>query len=173
LIERTSAAARDPQIAASVRDLLNAMMNIDAAQAAERHLDEVPALALTQNTGLKLGEVRNTSTAEATGIGPPMIKKMTLRIARADAASGDVQMVLTENFDPDSIRQFLVAVAGRTGRDPEDMKKMDITLDGRTEFEVVDGMTRTMRRRSTMSSNLMGNTLVITDRKDVTVTAAP
>jgi hypothetical protein len=162
----------DPQIAANVRQLLEGLTRLDAEQAAQASLDEVPALAIGQNTGLKPGQTRRDAVAVANGIGPPMIKRMALSIASADAASGDVRFALTEDYDPDSIRALLVALAGKLGRDPEDMKRMNITLDGRTDIEVAGGMTRAMHRQSTMMSNLMGNTLVIKDRKDVTVTPA-
>jgi hypothetical protein len=172
MIDGLSASAGNAQVEAMVRQILSGMLNADAERAAKTNLDELPALAVAQTTGLKIGEVRTTSVPEPTGIGPPMIKNITLAIARADAASGDTRFVLTERYDPDSIRAFLLALAGQTGRDPEDMKKMDITLDARTEIDVSGGMTRALHRQSTMKSNLMGNTLVITDRKDVTVTPA-
>jgi hypothetical protein len=172
MIDRLTASGVDPQIAANVRQLLEGLTRLDAEQAAQASLDEVPALAIGQNTGLKPGQTRRDAVAVANGIGPPMIKRMALSIASADAASGDVRFALTEDYDPDSIRALLVALAGKLGRDPEDMKRMNITLDGRTDIEVAGGMTRAMHRQSTMMSNLMGNTLVIKDRKDVTVTPA-
>lgn len=50
---------------------------------------------------------------------------------------------------------------------------MEISLNAETDIEVSGGMTRALHRRSTTSSNLLGNTVLITDRKDVTVTPAP
>lgn len=162
----------DPQAAAVARKLLNGLTQLTPEQAAQGNLDEVPALAAVQNTGLKPGETRRGSDRPPNAVGPAMVKLTALSIASADAASGDVRYAMTENYDAVSIREFLLAVAGQVGRDPEDMKKMDITLDGRTDFAVSGGMTRALHRQSTMKSNLMGNTLVITDRKDVTVTPA-
>ncbi|HXX26740.1 MAG TPA: hypothetical protein VEJ40_08795 [Pseudolabrys sp.] len=172
MVERLAAMAGDPQVAANVRTMFAGMLNVDAETAARANLDELPALALGQNTGLKVGDVRRESVSEPSGIGPPLVKVRALSVAQADAATGNVKLTLTENYDLESIRKFLVALASQAGRDPEDMKKMDITLDGRTEIEVVDGMTRAMHEQSTMSADLMGNTVVTKDRKDVTVTPA-
>jgi len=173
MIDRlTSSSSVDPRIVTTVRGLLNGLTQLTPEQAAQGNLDEVPALAVVQNTGLKPGETRRGSDRPPNAVGLAMVKLTVLSIASADAASGDVRYALTENYDAASIREFLLAMAGKLGRDPEDMKKMEITLDGRTDFEVSGGMTRALHRQSTMKSNLMGNTLVITDRKDVRVTPA-
>lgn len=173
MIDRmTSGSGVDPRVAVAARGLLHGLTQLTPEQAAQASLDEVPALAVAQNTGLKPGETRRESSRPPNAVGPAMVKLTALSILSADAASGDVRYAMTESYDPASIHELLLAVAGKVGRDPEDMKKMEITLDGRTEFEVADGMTRALRRQSTMKSNLMGNTLVITDRKDVTVTPA-
>lgn len=172
MIERMLAANKDPQAAAVARQMLAGMTRLDPAQAAQANLDEVPALAVSQNTGLKVGETRRDAVAVPNGIGPPMLKKTELTIADADGASGKVRFKLTETYDEDSLRTFLVAIAKATGRDPDDMKQMQMTLDAQTDIEVTDGMTRSIRRQSTTSANLLGNTLVTRDRKDVTVTPA-
>lgn len=173
MIDRlTSGGGIDPQVATQVRTLLSGLTQFTPEQAAEANLDEVPALAVAQNTGLRPGETRRETLRPPNAVGPAMVKLTALSIASADAASGDVRYAMTESYDPASMREVLLAAAGALGRDPEDMKKMEITLDGRTDFEVSGGMTRALHRQSTMKSNLMGNTLVITDRKDVTVTPA-
>jgi hypothetical protein len=172
LIERTSASAENTQVAAGVRQMMSGMLAVDAAKAAELNMDEVPALALTQNTGLKLGEVRRDTVTVPTGVGPPFIKTLELTIAKADAASGKAQLTLTESYDQESMRAFLVAIAQRGGGNPDDMKAMAITLDARSDIEVADGITRSIHRQSTTSSNLMDNTLVQFESKDVTVSPA-
>jgi len=172
MIDRLAAAGENPQVAAAVRKLFSRLTKIDAAQAAEELLDELPALALTQNTGLHPGEMRRREVEEPSGIGPPLVKTIALSIASADPASGDVRFRLEEHIDPDSILRFLAAVASQLGRDPNDLKKMEIALDGKTDIEVSGGMTRALHRHSTTSSNLLGNTVVIADRKEVTVRPA-
>jgi len=173
MVDRLAAANDNAQLAAAVRNLLAGMADIDGAKAAELYLDELPALARGQNTGLKIGEVRRASTAEPNPLGT-MVTNTELSIASADPVSGRVRLLRTESYDAESIRQFLSAMVTRAGgSNAGDMKEMKISLDGRTEIDVADGMTRALHEQSTMSANLMGNTVVTTDRKDVTVSPAP
>jgi hypothetical protein len=53
------------------------------------------------------------------------------------------------------------------------INEMELSLDNRTEFKVVDGMTRSTIEDSTMIANLTGTRRVIKSRKVVTVTPAP
>lgn len=172
MIERTLAHADGAQTAAAARQMLAGMTRLTAEQAAQSYLDEVPALALAQNAGLKPGETRSEDVSVNSGIGTPLLKKMELSIAEADAANGNVRFKLTERYDTDSLRAFLAAIAKQAGNDPNDMKRMQISLEAQTDIDVVNGMTRAMLRRSTTSANMMGNTSVTRDTKDVTVTEA-
>ncbi len=173
MVDTLATANNDAQLAAAVRNLLSGMADIDTTQAAELYTDDLPGLARGQNTGLKLGEARRASTTEANPLGN-MVTNTELSIASADPASGRVRLLRTESYDADSIRQFLVAMVKRAGGgNADDMKEMDIVLDGRTDIDVVDGMTRALHEQSTLTANLMGNRVVTTNRKDVTVTPAP
>jgi len=173
MVSRLAAANDDAQLAAALHNLLGGMADINVTQAAELYLDDLPALARGQNTGLKIGEVRRASRAEANLLGT-LVTNTELSIASVEPESGHLWLLRREFYDPSSIQQFLVAMVKRAGgSNAADMTKMNISLDGRTDIDVVDGMTRPRHEQSTMSANLMGNPLVTTDRKDVIVSSAP
>ena len=168
-----------PEVASVVQQMLAPMLQVDETSAAELYLDQLPALALTQNTGLKLGEIRRDSISQPNPMGKLVINR-ALEIAEADPATGDVKYVLTESYDPASMQAFLVQLLerlGRTGTDvsePEkNIKDLVMSLDERTESKVTDGMTRSMIEESTSNADLPGTKRVIKSRKVVTVTPAP
>jgi hypothetical protein len=164
---------KDVQVALAARRLLAGMTRIDDKQAAEQYLDELPGLAMGQNTGLKIGEVRRAKVEEPNGIGPPLVKNTALTIAAADAANGKVHLRLTETYDADSVRRFVIALRKKAGdSNADDAKDMQITMEAATDIEVVDGMTRSLHEETTTSANFFGNTSVTKSRKDVTVTPA-
>ncbi len=101
-----------------------------------------------------------------------MVKRTELSIVNADADSGDVKLALMENYDPESIRAFLAVVRQKAGGNPSDVQSAKLSISGRTDMEVAGGMTRVLREQSTTSSDNGGNTMVIKQRKDVTVTPA-
>jgi len=179
MIDAIAKGNSDPQVAEAMRQTLAPMLEVDEAGAAGFYLDQLPALAAGQNTGLKLGETRRNSITRSSPLGDLVINR-TLTIAEADAATGDVKIVLTESYDPDSIRAFLHQMLERLGRNGTDVsepekniKDLELSLDGRTEYKVVDGMTRSLVEESTTIANLSGTRRVIKDRKVVTVTPAP
>lgn len=163
-------AGRNPADAAQVRALLGRMTTIDAVQAAQLYLDEVPLLSLGQNTGLKPGEVRRSTEQMPTPIGAPLVKTSTLSIAAADPATGKLRLALAESYDEASMRAFLTELGRNAGLSASDVQTMKISLEARTEMDVEDGVTRRISRVSTTSNDRMGNRKVTVSRKLVTVT---
>ena len=94
-----------PEVASVVQQMLAPMLQVDETSAAELYLDQLPALALTQNTGLKLGEIRRDLISQPNPMGKLVINS-ALEIAEADPATGDVKYVLTESYDPLRCRHF-------------------------------------------------------------------
>jgi hypothetical protein len=172
MIDRMSAARGNAADAAQLRALLARMTAIDAAQAAQLYLDEVPALALGQNTGLKPGEARRSTEQIPTPIGAPLVKTNALSIVSADPATGKLRLTLTESYDEASMRAFLTELGRHSGLSASDVQKMKISLEAKTEMDVEDGMTRRINRVSTTSNDRMGNRKVTVSRKLVTVTPA-
>jgi hypothetical protein len=182
MVEALAATGKDPQIQAAVVKSLGDMAGVDAARAAELYLDELPNLAVGQNTGLKIGEVRRSAPTQHNMFGlSAFLKTTTLSIVSVDAASGEVHLTLTEVTDPDSMRAMLVGLYEKTrdsdpaeaDRNIEQVKSMALSQETRTEFDVVDGMTRRTRSLSTTSRDLAGNKFIDTTRTSVSVSPAP
>lgn len=169
IIDRLSATMADAEQVAALRRMLEGLTSVDEVGATS-HLSDIELLSRAQNTGLKVGETRRTTTETPTGIGPPLAKLRALSISQTDAATGDALIVLTEAYTQESMRAFLAVIARRSGQaDPDDMQRMKMSLDNRFEIGVVNGMSRTLSEDSVTASDLLGNTMVIKDTKKLTV----
>lgn len=173
-----TSSGKDPAVAAAMRQVLAPMLDVDEKSAAELYMDQLPTLALAQNTGMKIGETRRESVAQPNPIGKLVINR-TFTLAEADPANGDAKFVLTESYDPEAMRAFQASFLDRLrgqGADVSDaektVKELEMALDNRSEFKVVDGMTRSITTDSTLTAKLPGTKRVITSRKVVTVTEA-
>jgi hypothetical protein len=101
-----------------------------------------------------------------------MMKNIALTMLSTDLASGNVKLLLTESYEPESIRAFLAHLLKSAGGNPADAKDMALSLEARTDIDVFGGMTRSLRRDSTTSNRRGENSRVTRTRKTVTVTAA-
>lgn len=172
-----------PQVAAFVDNLLTQMLMVDSAQAAGLYLEQMPQLALGQQTGLKPGEVRRWTDESPSPIGGNLKSLLALQIVRTDAATGNAKLLQTTTYDPASIKQAagnaarqLLAAAGdkiSAAQFDEVVKKMEMRLDGRLEIEVEGGMTRRMHDVTETMATMAGITFTKREVKTVTVTAAP
>jgi hypothetical protein len=171
MIDRV-AAAQDREAAATIRKMFADMTDFDNAKAAALYLDEVGSPAAGQNTGLAAGEVRRSVETAGNPIGPAMKKNVSLTMVSAEPAKGDAKLVLAEAYDQESIRAFLADLVKRAGGNAGDVKDMVVSFDARTDIEVIGGMTRSLRRESTMSNRLSANSRTAKTRKVVTVTPA-
>ncbi|MGD0641346.1 MAG: hypothetical protein ABSC22_11420, partial [Roseiarcus sp.] len=181
MVDALAATATDPRVAAAVTSVFADFANLDPASAAASALDELPTLAIGQNTGLKIGEARRVASTPQVGPGFEIAKTTTLSIASADEATGEVHLTLTEVSDPESMRAMLVGMYSRMRpSDPAGadaaialVKRMTISQENRTDFDVVDGMTRRMETLSTTSRTLANTRRVVTSRTVVTVSPPP
>ena len=180
MTEAIAATVADPQIKAAVQKVFADFADLDPASAAASALDELPTLAIGQNTGLKIGATKTGATAAQGGFGA-IGASTTLSIAAADEATGEVHLTLVEVSDPESMRALLLDMYGRMrAEDPEgvdaaiaQVKRMALSQENRTDFDVVDGMTRRMETLSTTSRRLGNDRRVVTSRTKVSVSPAP
>jgi hypothetical protein len=173
-----SGSSKDPKVAAAMRQVLAPMLDIDEKSAAELYMDQLPILALAQNTGLKPGETRRDSVAQINPIGKLVVNR-TLTLTEADPASGDAKFILVESYDPEGMRAFQTAFLERLRQQGADVsepektvKELELTLDKHSEFKVVGGMTRNVTEDSTMVAKLVGTKRAINSRKVVTIAEA-
>jgi hypothetical protein len=166
------AAAQERETAAAIRRMFASMTDIDNAKAAALYLDELGSLAAGQNTGLVAGEVRRSVETAGNPIGPAMLKNVSLTMISVDPVRGDAKLVLAESYEPESLRAFLADLLKRAGGNAGNVKDMVVSFDAKADIEVTGGMTRSLRRESTMSNRLAANYRTAKTRKVVTVTPA-
>jgi hypothetical protein len=173
-----------PQLVALLNQMMTGLIEVDASQAASAYIDELPALANAQGTGMKLGDIRRFTKSSENPLGGGALKSnAVLELTAADAATGKLTFVNTTSYDVDSLKDFmqsmtkkLLAAAG-DGAKPAQIdsliKSMKLSLDERTVFEVEDGMTRKLSEKSVTTAGAMGQTLSKTETRTITVTRAP
>lgn len=179
LIDNISASSsKDPAIAAAMHQVLAPMLDIDEKSAAELYMDQLPTLALAQNAGLKPGETRRDSVTQPNPIGKLVINR-AFTLEEANPADGEARYVLTESYDPEAMRAFQAELLERLRRQGADVsepektiKELELTLDNRSIFKVVNGMTRSITEDSTMIAKLTGARRVVKSQKIVTVSEA-
>jgi hypothetical protein len=173
-----------PQVADVMKQIMSKMIEVDASEAAELYLEELPMLARAQGTGMKPGEVRHSTDSAANPLGGGMLKSNTsFELTEADPAHGKRLYVRTTAFDDVSLKEMTQAmmrkIAAASG-DPSKaeqvenlVKSMVLSLDERTTFEVEDGMTRKVSEKTVTLASAMGNKVSKTETKTITVSPAP
>jgi hypothetical protein len=174
-----------PQVVALLNQVVARLIEVDTGEAAAAYIDDVPALALAQNTGMKLGEIRRSSMSvdNPLGGGAAMKSNMAFELTEVDAATGNRKFVNTTSYDPAAMKDFMQSVtkkmlaASGDSTKPEQIdslvKSMQLSQDERAVFEVEDGMTRKITERSVMIVRAMGHNLSKTETRTMTVTRAP
>ena len=177
-----AAFASKPEVAATLRKMMMAMLVDDQKQATKLYLGDLQIFALGQNTGLHPGETRRDSDEAPNPLGgTPLKSSTTLRIDRIDPATGNVRLIRTRTFDADAMKEFLnkmmKQMGGVDGKDTQKfeafMKQLTIALDGRAEIDVEGGMTRAVREEDTTTASIMGHSMVKREHKLTTITRAP
>jgi hypothetical protein len=174
-----------PQIVAVLNQMMAGLIEVDASKAAEAYIDDVPALAKAQNTGMKLGDIKRSSMSVANplGGGAAMKSNMAFELTEVDAATGNRKFVNTTSYDAAAMKDFMQSVtkklmaASGDSTKPEQVdslvKSMQLSQDERAVFEVEDGMTRKITEKSVLIVRAMGHNLSKTETRSITVTRAP
>ena len=173
-----------PQVADVMKQMLSRMIEVDATEAATIYLEELPALARAQATGMKPGEVRHSTDSAQNPLGGGLLKSNSaLTLTQADAASGKRVYERTTAYDDASLKEMtqsvtkkLLAASGDASKAEQIeklVKSMALSLDERTIFEVEGGMTRKVSERTLTTASAMGHQMTKTETKTITVTSAP
>jgi hypothetical protein len=172
-----------PQVIAILNKMMSGLIDVDASQAATTYIDELPALAKAQATGMKPGEVRRSSSSAENPLGGGALKSNAVFEMSGADATGKLTFVNTTSYDAGSMKDFVqsfakrLLAAGGDGAKPEQIdamiKSMKLSLDERTVYEVEDGMTRKISEKSVTTASAMGHTLSKNETRTVTVTRAP
>jgi DNA-binding FadR family transcriptional regulator len=175
--------ADKPALADAIEKVMTSMVMVDEKQAPELYLENLPAMATGQQTGLKPGDLRRSVEETPSPMGGGTLKSnIAFQIVTADAASGKVNYLRTSATDAESVKELtlkltqqLFAAAGNSaGADKIEsvMKQMDISMNARTEIEVEDGITRRVRDQSDIVASAVGQTVKKREIKTITMTPA-
>ncbi len=172
-----------PEVAAKLRELLGTILTEaarDPTNAAQWYLETVALLSTAQNTGLGIGEERQTAKSSPNPFGGDPIKtNTTLRLVEADPATGKVKLVRTEAYDPVALKEFTIALAKKLVSDVSSeqlekiMSQMSMSMDDRTEFIVENGMTRSVAQETLTSVKAMGHAVSKKAHNEVSVAPLP
>jgi hypothetical protein len=180
-IDDVAATAASPEITAAIKKMMADFADIDDKRAAEKNLDDVPAMALGQNTGLKIGEVRRQTVTEPLPGASPLLKTASLTLVEAAPDGAKARFEAVEVTDPESMRAMLLSYLGKLDasdggvREQIDLiKKMQFAQEQKTGIEVTAGMTRTLDIAMTTSKHIPGEAdVLITNHRVVTISPAP
>lgn len=185
MLDNLTAPFKDkPQLQAVLKQMVTGLIEVDASHAASAYIEELPAFAQAQNTGMKRGEVRRTSRAVDNPLGGGALKSCeAFELTEADGATGRRVFVGTTAYDTASMKEFMqsvskkmMAAAGDSTK-PEQIdslvKSMVLSLDQRAVFEVEDGMTRKLTDKSVTTIRAMGHNLQKTEIRTITLARAP
>jgi hypothetical protein len=186
-IDRVMGASKDTAEKKAVfRQMLEGMLILNAQQAADLYLDDVPSLAEGQNTGMHPGEERRSIETSPNPMGgAPMRSNLMLKLEKADPATGDVVYSKTESYDPASVQDLMAAIAKslaeKQGGDPDQaaekmrelLKSIVMVRDEKTELHVQGGMARRIESDKLTTSSGLGTTLNRHEVKTVTIAPMP
>lgn len=168
-----------PEKAAVVHRIADRFAALDDKQSAELCLDDLPLLALGQNTGLQPGDSRKTTLPVANPLVGGITKLLTLSVAKDDPATGKVRYLMTETFDPDSLKTLIGETAKELAVTNARFSEIDrvakngtVVAVARAQLDVEGGMTREMRRQQVISFRAAGSLSVTTEDELVTVSPA-
>jgi hypothetical protein len=170
----------NPQAAAAIRRLTGSLVTDDPARAAELDLEQLPQLAIGQNTGLKPGVPRTTRDAMPSLFGGTPVSAITT-LTLVSAQGSKARYVRTQSYPPESIRQMISDMLKQMGGLPNMptaeleklMKQMAMVSTERLELDVEGGMTRAMKREDEFRIEMMGRVMSKRTLGRVTVAPAP
>ncbi len=183
VVEATTAKFQSNRPAgAFVRDMLLKMYDVPAKEAARVYLDELPQIAVVQNSGLKPGQARRERDDLTSPFGgDPVKSEMVTRLESWDDKTGQATIVRKREIDPESLKQMalggarqLAKVGDKNAITPEvleAMKSITFSMTAETRYLVENGATRSISEREITTASVMGTTL--RKEQDKTVTVQP
>ncbi|CAN7160404.1 hypothetical protein LJR030_000129 [Rhizobium sp. LjRoot30] len=183
--DRITAPFKDkPETVAVLNQIMSGFIFADPASAAQSYLDDLPQLAMAQNTGMALGETRHSSDTTTSPLGGGTLKtSSTFQFLEADPDRGRRIFTNTTVYDPDSVNAIVRSLTARVMANTSDkatpaqiesiVRQMEVSLDERVMYEVEDGMTRQITEKSVTVVRAMGRGLDKTQIRIITVTRAP
>ncbi|MEH2510607.1 hypothetical protein V1291_001961 [Nitrobacteraceae bacterium AZCC 1564] len=163
--------------------MMSDLMTMDAERAAPSFLTEMVTLAKSQNTGMKMGEVRRSTGPADNPLGTTLRSQMSFALSDTDVEKRTAIYHEVRAFDEGSVRDFIFShskavLAKSIGEvTPERlehlMKGTTMTLDGKGFFLVENGMTHQVEDTFSTVASVAGKVSTKIESKTIKVTAAP
>jgi hypothetical protein len=155
------------------------LASVDDKKAAELYLDELSLMAMGQDTGLQPGEIHRAKLPVANALVDGITREFTMSIAQDDSTNGKVRYLVTQTYDPDSMK----AVVGETIKElaltnvstdavNNALKNAVVATVDRAQLDVAGGMARELRRQWITSFRVPGSIMVTTQDELVTISQA-
>jgi hypothetical protein len=169
----------NPDAIAKMREINDRMLAVGDKLAAELYLDDLPTLAMGQNTGLKPGEIGKNVLPVANALATGLTRTVMMSIADADPATGKVSYLMTQTYDADAmrtlvsetVRQMKPAATGTQAME-QAIKTAVLSTIIRAQLDVEAGMTRELRQQSVISFRAPGAIAVTSENELVTIKPA-
>jgi len=169
----------NPEFVARVHDIIDRSLRLDDRQAAQLYVDDLPTLALAQDTGLKKGEIHKSTVTVPSALRSEISKTVMVSLGDADPETGKARYLVTETYDPTSVRALVSeTVKGfsitnvNASLVDQALKSATVAGVSRVQLNVEGGMTRELREESFLSLRAPGTISVDTESKLVTVKPA-
>jgi hypothetical protein len=169
----------NPDAIAKMRELNDRMLAVDDKLAAELFLDDLPTLAMGQNTGLKPGEIAKNVLPVANALTTGLTRTVMMSIADSDPATGKVSYLMTQTYDADAMRTLVAETVRQMNPAASGAQVMEQAIKTavlstiiRAQLDVEAGMTRELRQQSVMSFRAPGATAVTSEDELVTIRSA-
>jgi hypothetical protein len=172
--------ADKPDVAAKMRAMIDAISRRDGDKSPDLLIEDLPLLAVAQNTHLALGQTREEAKLSPSPFGgQPFKTNLTLRLVDVDNDTGARRLIRTSAYDEAALRGFVVDAVAKLGMQGDSakieqmMRQMTLSNNGQTEFTVEHGMTRTVKDDTMLTVNAMGMTANKHQQTQITVAPAP
>jgi hypothetical protein len=164
-----------PESLATLRRVADRMTAVDDKQAAQLFLDDLPILTMGQDTGLQPGELHKATLPVANAMVNGITKMVTLSITQDNPATGKVRYLMTETYDPDSMKALVAETINEMAVTNVNAGTLDravnaaiVSTVARAQLDVAGGMTRELRRQ--MVSSFRGDGAASVTKEDALVT---
>lgn len=165
----------NPKAIAKIRELNERLLAVDDKLAAELYLDDLPTLALAQNTGLKPGDIGKRVLPVANAMSGGLTRTVMMSIANADPATGRVRYLMTQTYDADAMRTLVAETVRQINPDSsgaavveQAIKNAVLSTVIRARLDVEGGMTRELHQQSVTSFRAPG-TLSVTSEDELVI----
>lgn len=163
--------------------IMSDLVSMDPERAAPSFLTELVTLAKSQNTGMKVGEVRRSTDPADNPLGTTLRSETAFSLSEIDVEKRTATYHEVRAFDEGSVKDFIYAHSRAVLAKSEDkvtpdrierlVKATSMSLDGKGLFIVENGMTRDVEEMVMTTASADGKVSSKVKSKTIKITLAP